>query len=343
MCSPCHAPQVSLVFGVATTPFGWFASGVERPPAQAAVWRSVDQGATWQRVAGIPLLDSSIGLSIASNDGRVVIVGRSSSGGAAWVTTDGEHWTASSDPALEGPAGGTGMNSVVPWQTGFVAVGVNDDPANNTTVGAVWTSNDGLAWQHVAIGDTALAGAHVLGVAAGPSSLVAVGTTDSETRGTGVSWVSRDGRSWTRSTSGLESGIPRAVTPTDDGFIAVGLRSDDAGAMVWRSSDGATWTSVADQPSFHAGTSPARLMTVVTTPSEIVAAGWRADTAFGEAFVLRSADGGDTFVADPTDNSFYGAEINRLAVTPDGIAAVGVVGYPDNDQGEAWNQVPATP
>ena len=44
LCSPCHAPEVSIVFGVANTPFGLIATGVERPPATIAIWRSTDSG-----------------------------------------------------------------------------------------------------------------------------------------------------------------------------------------------------------------------------------------------------------------------------------------------------------
>ncbi len=306
-----------------------------------AVWRSIDSGATWQRVADVPPRDSSGGLAVASNGDRIVVAGRDATGAAVWSSTDGDHWTVVSGTTdLAGPAGGTGMTSVTPWKTGFVAVGVNDDPIHATAAGGVWISSDGESWQHVRAADPVFAGAHILGVTGSSDRLVAVGTTHDETQGAGRAWVSQDGQTWARADIGLENGIPRAVAPTSDGFIAVGLRSDDAGAMVWHSSDGSSWVPVADQAAFHAGTSPVRLMTVVVRPDEIVAAGWRADTAFGEAFVLRSTDGGTTFTADPTDNSFYGAEINGMAVTPSGIAAVGVVGYPDNDQGAAWQERP---
>ena len=291
---------------------------------------------TWQRIADVPEPPSSIGLSVASNATRAVIVGRSASGAEAWTSTDGSHWAASTDLAgLAGPAGGTGMTAVVAWADGFVAGGSADDPLHGKTASAVWTSADGLDWQRVEAVDGTFDDGHILGLAAGNGALVAVGTSDEETRGSGRAWISRDGTTWTRSDAGLATGIPRAVTVMGPEFTAVGLRSDDVGAMVWRTSDLATWFSVPDQPAFHAGTLPARLMSVIGTPDGIIAGGWRSDVAYGEAFVLRSTDG-QAFVADPVQDSFYGAEVNGLAGGPVGSVAVGVDGYPDNDQGHIW-------
>ena len=335
-CSPCHGTSITLLFGVAPTPHGWLAVGLEEPPAEAAIWSSPD-ARTWRRIEGFPAANGSVALAVASIGQRVVVAGRDNAGAISWASTDGVQWSVAPPAgALEGPAGATRMTSVVAWKNRFVAAGYSDDPAHNTETAAVWSSTDGLTWQRVGIGNPAFQAAHVLGLAASAAGLVAIGTTGSETRGTGVAWSSPDGTAWTRSASAaLANGIPRAVTPFGSGFAAVGLRAQDDGALSWTSGAGSAWDAAPDQPSLRVGTSPARMMGLAAVNGGLVGVGWKSDAGNGSAAAWRTADG-LTWQRDTQPPSFSGAEMTAVVASDAGLVAVGTAGYPDNDAAAIW-------
>ena len=70
--------------------------------------------------------------------------------------------------------------------------------------------------------------------------------------GTAAIWVSEDGRTW-QSVALLgdaATGIPRSITATPDGYVAVGSGCCPDRAAVWLSSDGIAWERLPDQPGF---------------------------------------------------------------------------------------------
>lgn len=70
--------------------------------------------------------------------------------------------------------------------------------------------------------------------------------------GTAAIWVSQDGRTW-QSVALLgeaATGIPRSITATPEGFVAVGSGCCPDRAAVWLSRDGLAWERLPDQPAF---------------------------------------------------------------------------------------------
>ena len=71
-------------------------------------------------------------------------------------------------------------------------------------------------------------------------------------------WRSDDGITWTPAPDdpvAFANAEVRALTPFEDGFVAVGIvgtAQDHAGAVAWTSADGVSWTRI-DDPSFDGG------------------------------------------------------------------------------------------
>jgi hypothetical protein len=335
-CSPCHAPQADLLFGVVRSRLGLVAIGVERPvPTLAAVWTSPD-GRHWSRVHDFPAEDGTGALAVTADSSRIVIVGADRGGAAAWSSTDGRTWTrAPRSLQLEGPGGGTGMFAVTSWRGGFVAAGHRDDPAHGRASAAVWRSPDGISWQRVA-DDAPFAGERILGLAATDSAIVAVGGTDISAGAPGLAWRSTDGYHWTRqATPGLAAGAPQAVTARDSGFVAVGVNANDTGSAVWSSPDGSSWTEVSKQEAFQANGAPLRMAAVAPTVAGLVAVGWVSDGGNGSAVVWQSTDG-SKWQRKNAIPSFSGAKMDGVTEGPIELVAVGTAGYPDNDQATVW-------
>ncbi len=333
-CSPCHPPQATLLFGVADTPVGLLAVGVLEPPATAAVWHATD-GTSWTRVADFPATPGTVADAVAAAGMRVVIVGQSATGAAAWTSADGGTWQAApAQAALAGADGGTRMDAVVGWRGGFVAGGVRDVPATALHRGGMWRSDDGLHWRLV--GGHAFDDAHVLGLAVGPDGLVAVGSTGDETHGSGAAWVSADGDTWTRSPDpALAGGILRSVTAGGPGLVAVGLGGADDRAMSWTSPDGSRWQVGPDSADLHAYSLPIRMVAVAAGPSGLQAVGTKNDGGNGSA-VTWSSDDGVRWLRAPQVPSFSGAGMSGVAWRGTTVVAVGLAGYPDEDTATVW-------
>jgi hypothetical protein len=144
--------------------------------------------------------------------------------------------------------------------TRFVATAT----ALDTNGGVFLDSADGITWNRQT---TASADEMPLVLAAGPSGVVATGSTDDHV----TAWFSLDGLTWTVRQDafpaprgeGGQSGPTRftvqGVVATADGWLAVGREDPvcqlDCGtapvrALIWKSSDGLAWTAVADAPGF---------------------------------------------------------------------------------------------
>ncbi len=144
----------------------------------------------------------------------------------------------------------TTVTGIVPIATGYLAWGstqVGDTPSPT-----MWSSADGLVWQHVAVPQEP--GAYVEDVAILGNRFVAVGGIDRAA----AFWVGEAG-AWRRVSP--EAGLPgddadlvrgRAVVETAGALVAVGssftgggLGGGDTGAgVVWTSPDGISWAQV---------------------------------------------------------------------------------------------------
>lgn len=178
--------------------------------------------------------------------------------GAEWARVEG-------DPA--GGAGAQRVETVAPLNDGFVAAGV--DVGTDSVV--AWTTPDGDTWTRVEV--EAGAGAVPIGgngllprhVVASGDRVVIVGTIGSRCdlpfcgRFEMVAWASQDaGATWQRAVvdrafaKGAATHVS-AVAATSEGFVALGHTDGPAladwEAVVWTSTDGATWTVAAELPS----------------------------------------------------------------------------------------------
>ena len=150
-----------------------------------------------------------------------------------------------------------GINDIVAWNGGFVAVGFVPVPYGSAESAseqvAFWRSPDGTTWTHRSIDETPFAGGAVSGLVVSDVQLVAWGTLGQPTcngQGEGMTcdptpvmlWTSTDGAKWTRvaDVSMFGGGTIANVTFGADGFVAVGDSGWDSPA-IWYSNFGTTW------------------------------------------------------------------------------------------------------
>lgn len=184
--------------------------------------------------------------------------------------------------ASDGASSTTAAWAVTAGGPGFVAVGraCRGDPPGGVPEcwGSPQVSSDGLTWEAVprqaaleigAYYPTSGPGADMIGVAARPDAIVAIGyavdgasTLDAGGIFRPALWVSRDGRRWERVP---HSGIfDRArfsdIAATGDGFVIVGAvygalapQGQPPRGAIWTSRDGRVWRLVPDEPIFDIG------------------------------------------------------------------------------------------
>jgi hypothetical protein len=184
------------------------------------------------------------------------------------------------------------------------------------------------------------AGIELWDVVAGGPGFVAVGGgfTEGEEASTTVIWVSEDGRAWQSVPlfGDAAQGVPRAVTTTPSGLVAVGSGCCPDEAAVWLSADGLTWERLPDAPSLVGSA----MLDVTSGPDGLVAVGCSAQLECISGLAWTSADGrtwSDPAVLDEVDllplavasteagilalgsGSAFG-DSARLALSPDGTS-----------------------
>lgn len=146
------------------------------------------------------------------------------------------------------------------------------------------------AWERAEV-PTTPAGIGLWDVTAGGPGFIAVGGgfTDGAAVATAVIWVSDDGRAWQSVPLFGEAatGVPRAITATPDGFVAVGSGCCPDEAAVWLSPDGLSWARLPDQPGF----ADTAMLGVTSTPDGIVAVGCSAVMECMSGLAWSSPDG----------------------------------------------------
>jgi hypothetical protein len=227
---------------VIATPDGFLAGGSIGPELferHARFWRSAD-GATWDPVPddAAAFADAEV-RSIVRFGGEYVAVGVLGSvqrytGSVAWTSPDGLSWTRVDAPDL---LRGRAIALVEAPFGGLVAVGSDLDEGE----AYAWTSPDGRSWTlapsepsrqypgKVRMTDLTVVGDEVIGV----------GNYVGLQRGTAISWVTSDGRTWRQATSApvQEQGEFYAVAAAGPGLVAVGSfgAPDDYIPTVWLS------------------------------------------------------------------------------------------------------------
>jgi hypothetical protein len=228
---------------VVATPAGLLAGGSVGDELQgnhrARLWRSAD-GSTWVPVADASetFRDAEVTAIVVTARGSVALGniggGARPTGSLAWTSADGTSWTRADDPAL---AAGLAV-SIVPTARGYLAAG--SDPDEREAV--AWISSDGRSWTKAPTETSRLHSGEKIrmtDVVLTPSGLIAVGNYVGLQYGTGTSWLSKDGLTWTMAPDQPTFGQaePQAVIAWRDRLVIVGSRGapDNYIPSVWLS------------------------------------------------------------------------------------------------------------
>jgi hypothetical protein len=203
-----------------------------------------------------------------------------------------------------------------------------------TDSGAVFLSDDGMAWTTVPVGDGVgpqnTSSIHHL--ATGPRGYLAVGSvccTPDEL----ALWRSPNGLAWERiAPGGLDPTIhvPTSVAALPDGWLLVGMSRVEPGSTIWRSDDGEAWEPVLEVD--EAGSWPA-IGAVVTPPTGFVAVGTVVgDGGTYDGAVWSSSDGRTwerIAVDDPALVGEGEVQLYRAWSHAGGLLATGLLGTAD--------------
>ena len=171
----------------------------------------------------------------------------------AWRSSDGLNWTLDSAP--DGVFDGGRIWSMATRGGTVVAVGTNGDVIYGPAGAWYWTAAGG--WQRAQF--TPDGGGAMAAVIAVPSGFLAVGKNATDL-GAAV-WTSPDGKTWTAvadQPSFHYYQLPlrmQAIAASPSGYLVGGWRSDvgKGSGVLWRSSDGLTWTDPEWQTTFSGG------------------------------------------------------------------------------------------
>jgi hypothetical protein len=335
-CSPCHPIVGTYINALVAVHGGYLALGHEQPPSQAAAWSSAD-ATTWRRAASLPAPEgSSIQAAIATPDAGIVAVGTNGRAAAVWSSADGVAWTMKSLPAPMGVGAIELLAAVAGTSGGYVAAGYVETAAAVRSA-TFWRSSDGVVWSR-ATAPLPAGPSEVTGLAAlaGGTTVVAVGISGDERRGSAAAWRSVDaGLSWQAvSSPSLAGGRMLAVAAGQSGFAAVGETSLQTGAAAWASVDGSTWAAAPAQPALDNGGLQMVMTAAAGDGSGFVASGWKTDAGNGSAVVWHSSDA-SAWIRYPQDVSFSGAGMAAVMAVPRFLAA-GTMGWPDTHAAEVW-------
>jgi hypothetical protein len=209
----------------------------------AAVWRSLDGGESWQRVAeedaDLTGEHSQVMKAVVDVGDRLVAVGRDGTDAAVWTSTDSLDWQRVSDAALRAPISFLEMTSVARLGTRVVAVG-REQQQGRRNEAATWISYDrGSSWRR-GTGEFAARGQLMRQVAVVPPGLVAVGLDHAAGKRAGPAvWSSRDGKTWTavRSSAFVSKDFTMTSVVRVGNGTLFGAGGNGEDAAIWESHD----------------------------------------------------------------------------------------------------------
>jgi hypothetical protein len=308
---------------------------------QVAVWLSPD-GELWNRAEHSAELDAIDLSDVTVFNGDILVIGRAEESQAVVLTSnDGTSW---SREAIFGdnlnPESGIEMTSLLDdlattaaWQPEGIAstngsVVMVGDTYGNAAV--FWHSTDSDSWvvaEPLPVFDT---GDEVIDVVAWNHGFVAVGFNGG---GAPQIWTSEEGTKWASQDTQVEG---RSLLAAADDDVVVVVANSDAGATVWRTTDGASWMGQ-DSRAFHAHTVDA----ITNSASGFAAVGVEEST--GETSLWTSPDG-EIWTLTPHQPTLGDIEIHDIV--PFGVSFV-AVGYDSDtntaafwliDEQSGWNR-----
>jgi hypothetical protein len=258
---------------------------VASDPGSGTLSFTKDSGATWSDIGATGLadvgklrfVDGAHGWALKQSNGADYRLSATENGGETWrqlapvaAVAPPPASSAAADPYRWTPVdGGADLATYAIAQAirrgdgTYLAIG-----SGGTGEVRILRSPDGRTWT-VEPGDPGLLAASadhlsiVNGIADGASGLVAVGAMalDDISSGDARAWTSTDGVTWhVADVSGATDTAVEAVVAGPNGYVAVGSDGFPGGnvqlpgargAAVWSSPDGAHWSRVPDEPSFH--------------------------------------------------------------------------------------------
>jgi len=254
----------------------------------------------------------------------------------------------------------SGTTSSLPTTTALEETTITTAPMETTTT----TVPPVTAWDWVRLED-AVFGMEadrvqfVQSMALGGPGLVAVGGNEAEGDFDAAVWTSPDGLAWSRAAhdEGVFGGPGTqgmaAVAAAGPGLVAVGADSsgDDVDVAVWVSSDGMTWSRVAQDEEALVVPDDQWATTMAATGFGLVAAGWEGLGEDSDAAVWVSADGLAWSRVGHDEAPFGGPGIQEIdgvvvidglvvAVGSDESGADGSAAVWTSPDGLTWSRVP---
>lgn len=181
----------------------------------------------------------------------------------------------------------------------------------------------------------------LVGVAAGPKGIVAIGFDETGPGSNGAIWFSADGHDWER--VGEPEQVAQVqladVAANDHGFAIVGTFGNPSTIVVLQSSDGVEWQRVADGPEF----SSAHVASLAGKGDGLLAVGIDAS---GKALSIRSVGGVGWERLSSDDMGLIDGVVSSITASPDGWIGTGAIG-PDGSSaavfqsadGVKWQQI----
>jgi len=241
--------------------------------------------------------------------------------------------------------GGSSVAAAVAFQGGYLAVGGVHGGCctggfTHDTHGVVWRSGDGLAWD-LDPTDPVFDLAALQGLATDGRRLVAIGALmldSTEYPGDadphGAAWVSDDGRTWE-----LVEDLPlfETIVAIDGAFAA--LPFPDAGAEIWRSVDGRTWTRTSTWQELGPGV----IRDMIPAPVGVVAVGSADDASGSTTGVSWLSVDGTHWRRAPNQVSLLGVSLAQVVVSGSVLVALGRGPMADvlawSEDGLTWTRV----
>jgi hypothetical protein len=262
----------------------------------AAVWTSVDDGGSWERInAANPAFfvrGTTQMYGVAAAPSGVVAVGlsyeiRQTIDAHAWFSADGRTWRRVVEPPAWSGAGDQALRTACALpQGGFLIVGYST--VRGTIETSTWISPDGIAWeQSPEGGPRAVGGAELrlVSCATTRGGVVVVGHVPGPGGRDGAMLFTPDGRTWTTLGAGplLErdgDDYLNDVVADGDRIVVSGVENDDA--RIYSSTDGgATWRR--HRAAVFGGVGPQYVHELVIAGDEVVLTG--IDNASGAAWI----------------------------------------------------------